>query len=327
MAWLINRKGIWYKGDRINGKDKYRSLRTRDQNLARKMIGGIESRPEGDKPREGALAAKIEAFLKSCADQQLSSKTIALYENAFMHFAKYVSSIEEAQSTSKMAEFVAYLNTKMALATKGIILRHLKCFLRWAYIANKETHKDLWKVLRTEKHKVRFEPLSDQELQYIFDECADNEFRRFLIVLYETGARLGQVRVIRWRDIGRDGRLHVVSQKRQAERTIFLTDRAKEALGTRPETSEPEDQVFRWKDNSPIEQMFSRLRKRLFNSKKIRRRIWLHLLRHTRATDLSEKNKFTDAELQEYFGWSERSMVQVYSHARQESIIRKLKGA
>jgi integrase len=332
MSWLIKRPnqpgGVYYKGDRVNGKDKYTSLRTRDHNLALKMIGGAETRPEGEKPREGPLAVKIEAFLKSRADQKLSHKTIALYENAFMHFSKYVSTIEEAQNTTKMAEFVTYLDEKMAVATKGIILRHLKCFLRWAYIANKDTHRDLWKVLRTEKHKVKFEPLSEEEMGFIFAACPNDDFKRFMIVLYETGIRLDQVLSIRWIDIRRDGCLWVMPQKRQPERLIELTNKAIETLGPMPEGASPEDRVFiRWRSQSPIQQMFKRLRTRLFDAGKIRRRIWLHLVRHTRATDLVEKLDFTPYELRDYFGWSSVVMTDPYTHARRESIRKKLKGS
>ena len=61
----------------------------------------------------------------------------------------------------------------------------------------------------------------------------------------------------------------------------------------------------------------SRLRKGLGISD----RIYLHLLRHYRATELY--GKLSEKEMMQWFGWSTRYMIDIYSHLRETAAVER----
>jgi len=54
----------------------------------------------------------------------------------------------------------------------------------------------------------------------------------------------------------------------------------------------------------------------------IKKRIYLHLLRHKRATELYKE--LSEKEMMIYFGWATRTMLDIYSHITQKDVEEKI---
>lgn len=334
MAWLIKRRsGIWYKGERVNGKDRYTSLRTRLDFEAKKMLEAATSPSEPLAAPEGALEAKIQAFLRYLGSINLSHKTIKKYNHTFLHLRKHINSMEDLRPrpdniSESLSKYMAYIKD-YAPATQGIWMRNLRAYLRWAGIIGYKGHSPesdlLRQILVAEPDEFRGRKLTDKEKELIFAASNTPGMERILRVLYASGLRIEQVIFLTWGQvIHSSNSLHVYKQKRQKERFIPMLEDSMGWVGKRPDEAKDSDRVFtNWCDYASFYVQWRTTLRRAVTAG-LKGEVTPHTFRHTRASDLVEKHGFNAFDLLKFFGWSDLKLAERYVHTHTEDLRAKL---
>ena len=170
----------------------------------------------------------------------------------------------------------------------------------------------------------------DQEVLLLINHAVQ-PYKSILALAYECGLRRSEILLLKIGDIEDLGdyiRLHVRNSKSEP-RMVFLV-RFKEILRDwirkHPWRRDPEAYLFPSKTISPYVPLnpttmynyLGKLRKKL----EIKKRIYLHLLRHKRATELYKE--LSEKEMMLYFGWTTRTMLDIYSHITQKDVEEKI---
>ena len=178
--------------------------------------------------------------------------------------------------------------------------------------------------LKNENHKLPEELLTVEEV-FRMAQAADNpRDRAFILVLYETGCRIGELITLRIKNVQPDqyGAVLRVTGKTGDRRVRIISSAPALAswLEVYPKAREPDAPLWpslatNYKRlGQPAEyNSFSDLVKRTAEKAGIRKRVYPHLFRHSRATALADK--LTEAQMKEYFGWVQCSeMAATYVH-------------
>ena len=146
------------------------------------------------------------------------------------------------------------------------------------------------------------------------EECGREDFELKVLValIYETGARAGEILRLKGRDIEFDqygARLWIRRSKSEARvvRVALYANLLAAWLEARkPGSDEP---VFTREYNAYLERL-SRVWERAGLPPVSRK---FHILRATRATELLRGRVFTEREMMLWFGWRTRGMIDVYA--------------
>ena len=209
---------------------------------------------------------------------------------------------------------------------------------KWSY---RVMIKKLWKWLRYEggkkyppevdwiksrlgkcRMKAPEDILNKEELEDIINLCENDRDRCLIAMLYDSGARIGEILGIKLKDIT-DG--HPL--------TTVLVNAEKTGDRRRIPLYESIPYLVRWRENHPnkrpeshlfvnferyiglpmIYQSVTKLFKRINDKYDGGKNIYPHLFRHSRATELA--NHLTESQMNEFFGWRMGSkMASVYIH-------------
>lgn len=179
------------------------------------------------------------------------------------------------------------------------------------------------------------EILTDEELKALLNAAGvhDGSLRNRLIIelLWESGSRVGELCNLRIKDVQFDQYSAIVhlNGKTGERRVRVFSCRPDllEYLKKYPFRSNPNEFFFLSNFGhggdfhkltvSGVRQIVATLSKRVLN-----RRIHPHILRHTRATQLSRY--MTDRELKIFGGWKRTNMLEVYSHLSGKDVDDKL---
>lgn len=203
----------------------------------------------------------------------------------------------------------------------------LKRFYRW-FKGKDEFNPDevrwIKASMKREQCKLPEELLSEEEVNKMAQASSNPRDKAIVQCLYETGCRIGELLTIRIGNIKFDeygAVLHV--RGKTGDRRIRIVASAP-VLSTwlehHPYREDP--RAFVWivrlngKEGPYKPYMYApvlQLVKRLAVNAGIKKRIYPHLFRHSRATALA--NKLTEAQMKAYFGWVQDSdMAGVYVH-------------
>lgn len=189
-----------------------------------------------------------------------------------------------------------------------------KIFKRICKLIKKNINFDEW-VLK----KPRTEPeiLSLKEIKAIVENIRNFRDKLIVLLLYESGVRIGELLNLRAKDVLFDeyGALLRVDGKTGVRyvRVVKCANLLKSWI-----QMNAKDKLF---DVSP--RWISLVLKEASKRAGIKKRVYPHLLRHTRATHLAKY--LTEPELRVYFGWSKDSkMPGVYVHLSSRDVDRKI---
>ena len=169
------------------------------------------------------------------------------------------------------------------------------------------------------------EPLTDDEIRAIFDECSTAEERLIVAFLADTGCRVNELLRYRrdWddRDSGKYGTLNVPvmatsgkKPKTKKEKSIPVTRRLRECMDAIP-TKMMDVVVAR------TPQHIYNVVKRLAKKAGVTKRVTPHVFRHTMACRLYYDVGMTVEEIGHYLGHANGDMVKnVYLHIDDEKI-------
>lgn len=189
---------------------------------------------------------------------------------------------------------------------------------------------DIYESFKTLKQKRKKEPdyLEEWEVKAMLNACLDPYERALVSFLYDSGARLGELRNLKINDVLFDEHgARVRLNGKTGPRTIRLVTSVptiQELINHHPLKDDLEAPLFYGKRKvdygTAMGALGLRLKvKRIARRAQIKKNVKPHMLRHSACTELA---KFmTDREMIQRFGWNENSrMVAVYSHVQMRDI-------
>ena len=222
------------------------------------------------------------------------------------------------------------LSDRTVDAYKGFV----RSFLRWVHNGTQQTAEPPECLGAIQRHRtkpeLRKEVLTPEEIRRIVDACNNQRDRALIFTGYESGARAGELLSLRLRDVALDryGAIVIVKGK-TGERRIRLVQSVPDLqlwLNIHPVRDNKDAPLWpgRWTKTRPITVThFHRLLVRYAKVAGLNKRVYPHLLRHSRATHLA--NVLTEAQMREFFGWTKRSeMPSVYVHLSGRDVDRTL---
>jgi integrase len=201
----------------------------------------------------------------------------------------------------------------------------LKKFYKW-YKGNSEVFPD---EVRWVKSRMRYGKkmlpeniLTEEEVKLMAEKAAHPRDKAFVMTLYESGCRIGEMMSLRIRSVQFDefGAVLRVSGKTgdRRVRVVCAAPLLATWIDLHPLRNDPDCFLWagwqeRWSRESFRYMKMDKQLKRFAVMAGIKRRVYPHLFRHSRATALA--SKLTEAQMKEHFGWVQGSdMASVYVH-------------
>jgi len=229
---------------------------------------------------------------------------------------------------AQLIELVGELeNAEYAHNTKYDFKVILKMFYKWLK-GNDDVFPDeirwLKPRMRAETHKLPEELLTEEEVFSIAGAADNPRDKALILVLYETGCRIGELLSLKMKNVIFDqyGAILRVTGKTGDRRVRIISSAPTLGawVGVYANAKEPEAPLW-----PPLSTGYKNamqpmaygsvhvLISTLAHKAGIRKRVYPHLFRHSRATFLA--SKLTEAQMKEYFGWAQASdMAAVYVH-------------
>ena len=201
----------------------------------------------------------------------------------------------------------------------------LKMFYKWLKGKDEEFPKVIkWlkPKLRNKTHKLPEELLTVEEVQLLANSTTNPRDKALILVLYESGCRIGELLYMNLKNVQFDnyGGVLIVNGKTGSRRVriIASVQILSQWLQEHPDKGNPNAPLWpaRLGRYQPVPCSYPSVLAMLERAKTasgIRKRIYPHLFRHSRATALA--SKLTEAQMKEYFGWTQGSeMAATYVH-------------
>jgi len=195
----------------------------------------------------------------------------------------------------------------------------IKQFWKWMH-DGEEPPETKW-IKRGRQSYRRLLPqslLTPADIEAMIDTCTNDRDQAFIAMLWETGARIGELIDLRIRDLdtGTHGKYVIVAGKTGARRLLLLESASYiDAWLTTHPTPAPNSYLWAKMDTSPensSEQIgYQTIRLKILDKAReragIQKPVNPHHFRHSRATYLA--NYLTEAQMCEWFGWVRGSRV------------------
>jgi integrase/recombinase XerD len=147
--------------------------------------------------------------------------------------------------------------------------------------------------------------------------------RAFISLLYELGARISEIGNLCIKDLTRDEYGYIIDLSgktgHRTPRIVMADSYLTEWVNKHPMNSDPNAPLWIYTEWGKTRKMgygaLRKLVKRVKEKAGIKKRIYPHLFRHTRATHLLSKGVINEAQAKVYFGWTANSnMLADYAH-------------
>ncbi|MCX6771088.1 MAG: tyrosine-type recombinase/integrase [Candidatus Micrarchaeota archaeon] len=266
-------------------------------------------------------------FDREKSAQGVAPSTRYIYLFCLAKFGRFLRKKYVSATKDDMIDFFNAFNWYKSRSLKVCI----KAFYKWLHGGQAYPECVSWlKTHGTEKRKLPEEILTANEVGRLAEATRTPRDRAMLMVLYESGARIGELLALRIKHIEFDrfGALAMLNGK-TGMRRVRLIDSVPDLkiwMNHHPLREEPDAHLFvMLKNNMPVRShsTFLRILDRAKIKAGIKKRIYPHLFRHSRATHLAQD--FTEQELKVIFGWSGGSrMPATYVHLSGADIDRKI---
>jgi integrase/recombinase XerD len=280
---------------------------------------------DGDKEVLEKNRKKIKEFLEYIRAEGLSTPRQVRYVYVLRKISRLLGKEFRRTTRTDMVTVVSELEKQdTAYDTKLSEKQCIKRFYKWLRNTEDDYPPEVkWmKAKRNNNHKVLPEHLlTEDEVKKLAEACQNQRDRALILVLYETGCRVGEILTLRVGDVQFDqhGAIMVVKGKTgpRRVRVIFskaLTEwlnhhRAKHDLEAPLWTSFESANSIRPLEYYAFRKMLSVTARRVG----IGKRVNPHSFRHARASNLA--NVLTEAQMKEYLGWvGDSRMASTYVH-------------
>ena len=251
MAYLYRRPkdtGVFWIGwQDAEGKARQRSLRTRDQDVAERVLEqhernevrareGKPAAPASDPPTR--LSELWERY-REANEAPLAVNTVNGYGARWRRFIRFAGDVNPVTVTPEIIErFRASRARKVGRATVIGDLRHLSPIFTFAVERGWLAENPLSRVKKGTAPKPIIEVPTDAEVEKALARAkqADPELEAMMLTAYYAGLRRGELIRLRWEHLDFErGLLHVRGEtKNYEERSIPLHDRLRRALELLP---------------------------------------------------------------------------------------------
>jgi len=268
---------------------------------------------------------QLEDFYRECVIQGLSKARIAKYLDTLGRIAKWLNKpFVDIQKEDLMSLVQKIESEDYSDWTKHDYKLILKIFYRW--LEKTEDYPEIVRWIstsvRNSNHVLPEEVLTEEDIQKLA-ECASNlRDKAFVLVLYESGCRIGELLSLKIRSVQFDdyGAVLMVSGKTgdRRVRIIFSAPKLASWIENHPLRESPDAPLWvslGTRNHGTVLNYASAksILKEIAQKGGLKKRIYPHLFRHSRATYLA--NHLTEAQLKHHFGWVQSSkMAATYVH-------------
>lgn len=268
---------------------------------------------------------KILAFQKSCLAQGLSTARMLRYLNDLPRIASKLTKDFEKVNKTDIEAIVADIEaTNLAHATKLSYSVTIKKFYKWLNGGDEYPKSVKWLRTTGKKNnkKLPEDLLTEDEVKKMIEAANNSRDRSIISMLWEAGCRVGELLSMQVKHVTFENDItRITIQGKTGMRRIPLIDSTPylaEWIENHPFKNDTNTPLWvsigTVNHHQPLE--YGACRKMLQEIAKkagIKKAINPHNYRNSRATSLA--NHFTEAQMNEYFGWIQGSDIsQVYVH-------------
>jgi len=219
---------------------------------------------------------------------------------------------------------------KVSESTLYEVKKTLKKFFRWM---GREDLIDWFSIGNVKSNISPSDLITEEEFRKILNACKNSRDRAIISLLYESGARIGEIGAMRIKDVAFDEYGAVVwlpksKTKKRKLRVVFSASYLSAWIADHPLKDDAESPLWvKLTGRNSLKEMdyddFRGQLKKICNRAGIKKRVHPHLFRHTRATKLlSQVSEVVGAK---YMGWVMGSkMIKVYIHLADHDVEDKI---
>jgi len=263
-------------------------------------------------------------YYHACIAEGLS---IGRIEKCLRHLYKIALMLNKPFTKCKKEDIVKIVEwieqSKYSEWTKHDYKAVLKKFFRWLRKSEEYPEEVKWiKNSKAKKNRLPEEILTEEEIKQMAERAENLRDKAFVLVLYESGARIGEILPLKIKNVyfDRYGAVLLINGKTGQRRVRIIASAPALAkwLEIHPFREKLEAWVWidlgnRNKYNLMSYPAILKMLRKLARKAGIRKRVNPHSFRHARATHLAKH--LTEAQLKQYFGWSQSSeMASIYVH-------------
>jgi len=260
----------------------------------------------------------IEIFLEEKEADGTGEGICYSYALYLTKFGKFIKKPFKEASYRDIVRFIRQLREDKSKATVERFKGYLKTFERWLYEDEPAPPKWLRK-LRMNSTLRDISPsdlLTEDEIMRIIDVCPKRKYKALFALLAETGSEISGILGLRIRDVELHDRYAIVNIRGKRRGAIYVRSIPvkwarkwlKRWLRKHPNIDDPNAPLFPSPYGGPLGQDAVRLYlKRMIAKAGIEKRVYPHLFRHTRLTELSKH--VTERILEGAAGWVRGSQM------------------
>ncbi len=275
----------------------------------------------------------VERFVKELLAEGISDSRIATYIQYLILIRRVLGKNLHEYVKDDVVSVLAYykngvLKGRYAHNTYVEVCRTLKKFFRWM---GGEELINWFKKPKPESNVTPQDLITKEEFERMMKACKNSRDRAMISLFFETGARIGEICNMRIKDVAFDEYGAVIwlpksKTRRRKLRVVYSAPFLAQWLKDHPyEDGEAPLWIAltRNKGNPLGEYGIRGQIKRIARNAQLRKRVYPHLFRHTRATKLLKE--VPESIVNKYMGWVPGSrMIQVYQHLLEEDVEEKI---
>jgi len=264
------------------------------------------------------------------------ARRITLMDKLYLLGLNYFKNDFDKATIEDVKRVVAQIESRAdySVWTKQAYRAVIKKFFKWIKFGdNYKSRRDYPKIIawintnikKKDQPKVQASQLlTEDEIKRLIDVADYPRDKSFISMLYELGARIGEIGNLGVGDISKDKYSYLVDLNgktgRRTPRIVISSPHVTNWLNVHPDKTNPNAPLWvslGHRDKS-VAMQYSSLRGlvcRLVSKAGIEKRVYPHLFRHTRVTHLLINKQISEAQAKVYFGWVPSSkMLSEYSH-------------
>ncbi len=267
----------------------------------------------------------IHRFVRDCYSERLGHARICKYVSTLMKIGIFFKKPFEEILEDDIREFLQWVEfSDYSPWSKRDFRITLKRF--WKWLEGTDEYPEIVKWIKTTLDKTKVmkptELLTEKDIQLLLEVALHPRDRALIALAWETGCRAGELLTLRIRSFKSESeicQLDVMGKTGPRRIPIVASvPHLTKWLSFHPEKDTPDSPL--WMSLGPVRKSdylkyptFLNLVKKLAKKAGIKKRVYPHLFRHSRATFLA--NHLTEAQMKHFFGWTQGSdMAATYVH-------------
>jgi len=262
-------------------------------------------------------------FYRECILRGYSKARIIKYLDTLERTARLLGKPFEEAKKEDIQDLIAEIEQRdYSEWTKHDYKVILRVFYRWLRNCDYPEETSWIKLKSTNNRKLPEELLTVEEVNKLVDAAEHIRDKAFIQTLYESGCRIGELLALQIKHLKIDnfGAVLLVNGKtgQRRVRVIASAPKLQQWIENHPLKSDPNAPLWVTVGTNSRNKVWNygtakEVLKKLVKKAGIKKRVYPHLFRHTRATHLA--NHLTEAQMKQYFGWVQGSkMASIYVH-------------